>query len=63
MAHDYGRKCRWQEEKENAADQAGDGLAARLLVAKRRCKLKAGRSWRCGQVGIAEWTDLRLIFD
>jgi hypothetical protein len=63
MTHDYGRNRRWQKEKENAANQAGDGLAARLLVAEGRCKLKGGHSWRCGEVRIAEWTDLRLIFD
>ena len=29
MAHDNGPNSRRQEEKENAADEAGDGLAAR----------------------------------
>src|SRR5882762_4907279 len=63
MAQDHGRNRRRQEEKEYAADQAADGLAARFRVAGRHSRVNAGRRSGRDQVSAAEGAGLRIIFD
>src|SRR6266851_7839506 len=63
MAQDHCRNRRRQEEKEYAADQAADGLAARFRAAGRHSSVNAGRRSGRDQVSAAEGTGLRIIFD